>query len=168
MDTAQSMAVGPAHAVTEGARRATGVTACAGGDAASATGPGRPDPEVREKQAYRRLTAEYKLRILREADACETGQLAALLRREGLYSSHLTRWRKQRERGVLDALVSRKRGRKADPDRSLQKKLAAQERENERLKKRLKQAEMIIEVQKKVSEMLGVSLESSESDGRDE
>jgi transposase InsO family protein len=165
MDTALSMAVGPAHAVTEGARRATEVTACAGGAAA---GPGRPDPEVREKQAYRRLTAEYKLRILREADACEPGKIAALLRREGLYSSHLTRWREQRDRGVLDALVSRKRGRKEDADRLLRKKLAVQERENERLKKRLKQAEMIIEVQKKVSEMLGISLESSENGGRNE
>jgi transposase-like protein len=123
---------------------------------------------VRERIAYRRLTAEYKLRILREADACEPGRLGALLRREGLYSSHLIRWRKQRDRGALDALVSRKRGRKEDIDRPLRKKLAAQERENERLRKRLKQAEMIIEVQKKVSEMLGISLESSKSDGRDE
>jgi transposase InsO family protein len=128
----------------------------------------RPDPEVREKKAYRRVTAEYKLRILREADACAPGELGALLRREGLYSSHLTRWRAQRERGVLNALVSRKRGRKEDIERPLRKKLVAQEREIERLQKRLRQAETIIDVQKKVSEMLGISLESSESGGRDE
>ena len=167
MDTVQSTAVGAAHALTEGARRATGVSACAAGATAGASAS-TPDPEVREKSAYRRLTAEYKLRILREADACKPGNLGALLRREGLYSSHLIRWRKQRDRGALDALVSRKRGRKEDVDRPLRKKLAAQEREIDRLSKRLKQAEMIIEVQKKVSEMLGISLESSKSDGRDE
>jgi transposase-like protein len=121
---------------------------------------------VREKQAYRRLTAEYKLRILREAGACEPGEIGALLRREGLYSSHLTRWREQRDRGILDALVSRKRGRKEDVDRPLRKKIAAQEREIKRLRKRLRQAETIIEVQKKVSEMLGIRLDPSESGGR--
>ncbi len=135
----------------------------------TAAGPvARADPEVREKQTYRRMTAEYKLRILREAEACGSGQLAALLRREGLYSSHLTRWRKQRDRGVLDALVSRKRGRKKDGDRPLRKKIAVLERENARLMKRLKQAETIIDVQKKVSEMLGINLESSKKSGRDE
>ena len=114
------------------------------------------------------MTAEYKLRILCEADACGPGELAALLRREGLYSSHLTRWRTQRERGMLEALVTRKRGRKEDPDRPLRKKIAALERENARLTKRLRQAETIIDVQKKVSEMLGISLESSGSGGRNE
>lgn len=173
MDTAQSMAVEAGHAVTPVALRAPSVTALPGG--AAVAGENRPDPEVREEQpclpagrAYRRLTAEYKLRILREADACGPGGVAALLRREGLYSSHLTRWRAQRDRGVLDALVSRKRGRKEDAAAPWRKKLAKLEHENERLKKRLKQAETIIEVQKKVSEMLGISLESSENGGRNE
>lgn len=167
MDTAQSIAVGTmAYAPTEGARRATGVGACAEGKTeVKAT---CPDPEVREKQKYRRMTVEYKLRILREADACGSGGIGALLRREGLYSSHLTRWRKQRDCGVLSAMILRKRGRKEDADRPLRKKLAAQEREIERLKKRLKQAETIIDVQKKVSEMLGVDLNLGESDGRNE
>jgi transposase-like protein len=128
----------------------------------------RSDPEVREKQTYRRLTAEYKLRILREADTCGPGEVGALLRREGLYSSHLTRWRKQREGGVLDALITRKRGRRADSETPLRKQMAKLERENERLRKRLRQAETIIDVQKKVSEMLGVSLTSNESGGRSE
>jgi hypothetical protein len=85
-----------------------------------------------------------------------------------LYSSHLTRWRKQREGGVLDALISRKRGRRADPETPLKRQLAKLERENGRLRKRLRQAETIIDVQKKVSEMLGVSLAPNEEGGRSE
>ena len=78
--------------------------------------PAVPDPEVRERAARRRFTAEYKLRMLRQADACTgTGELGALLRREGLYSSHLTTWRRQREEGSLAALSPKKRGRPAAP-----------------------------------------------------
>lgn len=118
-----------------------------------------PDPEVSSRPSRRRLTAAYKLRILREADGCtERGQLGALLRREGLYSSHLITWRRQREQGVLEALEPRKRGRKARPVDPLARKLAELERDNRRLQKRLEQAERIIDFQKKVAELLGIPL----------
>jgi hypothetical protein len=92
----------------------------------------------------------FKLRILRAADACtERGQLGALLRREGLYSSHLITWRRQREQGVLDALEPRKRGRKARPVDPQARKVAELERDNRRLQKRLERAEMIIDFQKR-------------------
>lgn len=118
-----------------------------------------PDPEVSSRPSRRRLTASYKLRILREADACaERGQLGALLRREGLYSSHLINWRRQREQGVLNALEPRKRGRKARPVDPLARKLAELERDNRRLQKRLEQAERIIDFQKKVTALLGIPL----------
>ncbi|MDF2742580.1 MAG: hypothetical protein K0S88_3950, partial [Actinomycetia bacterium] len=109
-----------------------------------------------------RFSAEYKLAILREADACtEPGQIGALLRRERLYSSHLVDWRRQRETGALEALA-RKRGPKpADPARVEADRLR---RENERLRGRLAQAERIIEIQGKVSELLGVPLDPASDD----
>jgi transposase-like protein len=113
-----------------------------------------PDPEVVAQAKRRQFSAKYKLRILTEADQCtQRGEIGALLRREGLYSSHLTTWRRQRERGQLEGLTSQKRGRKADPQAV---ELARLQRENERLKTRLEQAETIIEVQKKLSQMLGL------------
>lgn len=129
--------------------------------------PIRPDPEVVAKPVRRKFTAEYKLRILREADACAPGELGALLRREGLYSSHLTKWRQQREQGQLEALAPKKRGRKAQEPNPLEQRVKELERENQRLRNRLQQAETIIEVQKKVSTLLGIPLsqpEKSESD----
>jgi transposase len=123
------------------------------GDAAPA------DPEVPSTPARRRLSAAFKLRILAEADACtERGQLGALLRREGLYSSHLISWRRQREQGVLDALTPRKRGRKARPVDPQARRVAELERENRRLQKRLEKADMIIDFQKKVAALLGIPL----------
>lgn len=117
---------------------------------ASATAP---DPEVMVKAERRHFTAEYKRRILQEADAChQPGEIGALLRREGLYSSHLTTWRGQRERGERQGLTPAKRGRKADPQAA---EIARLKRENERLKAQLERAELIIDVQKKVSQMLG-------------
>jgi hypothetical protein len=117
-----------------------------------------PDPEVPEKKPRRKFTAKYKLCILEEVDKCnQPGQIGALLRREGLYSSSLTLWRKQRAQGLLDALSPQKRGRKAKPRNPLAAKVARLERDNERLKKKLKQAETIIEVQKKISEILGIT-----------
>jgi transposase len=115
--------------------------------------PSPPDPEVPEKAKRRRFSAEYKLAILREADRCtQPGQIGALLRRERLYSSHLVDWRRQRETGALEALA-RKRGPKpADPARVEADRLG---RENKRLRGRLAQAERIIEIQGKVSELLG-------------
>lgn len=110
------------------------------------------DPEVLPKAERRQFSADYKLRVLAEADRCsEPGQIGALLRREGLYSSHLSKWRQQRERGAL----GQQRGRKADPQTAELKRL---QRENERLRSRLERAEHIIEVQKKLAELLGTSL----------
>ena len=128
----------------------------------------QPNPEVQDKPTGRRFTAEYKLRILTLADACtEAGSLGALLRREGLYASNLNTWRHQREMGVLSGLTPKKRGRKE----SLRNPLVAENeklrRENERITKRLRQAEIIIDVQKKVSQILGIPLATPEEGGTD-
>ena len=107
------------------------------------------DPEVEAKPKRRRFTAEYKRRILQEADALTgTGQIGAMLRREGLYSTHLTPWRRQRERGELAGLAPTKRGRKPTHDPAAET-IAQLTRENARLKAKLERAETIIEVQKK-------------------
>jgi transposase-like protein len=113
------------------------------------------DPEVPEKAVRRRFTAEYKRRILKEVDVCtEPGQLGRLLRREGLYSSNVTTWRRQAERGTLDALSPRKRGPKVQrPDPSV-RRIAELEKENQKLKAKLHQAALIIEAQKKMAELL--------------
>jgi len=100
------------------------------------------------RPARRRFTAEYKLRILQAADRCAAGELGALLRREGLYSSHLTNWRKQRETGQLAALAPKKRGRKTDPQAE---ELARLRRENRQLQTRLERAELILDAQKSCS-----------------
>lgn len=121
--------------------------------------PGAPDPEVPEKALRRKFSANYKLRILQMADNCaDPGSLGRLLRREGLYSSNLTTWRRQRELGMLKGLEPVKRGRKAIERNPLRPELDKLRKENERLLKRLKKAELIIEVQKKVSQILGVDL----------
>lgn len=123
-----------------------------------------PNTEVVAKAKRRQYTAEYKLRILRELDGSQgTGETGALLRREGLYSSHLTSWRRQRERGELDGLAPQKRGPKADPQAV---ELARLQRENERLRERLRKAELIIDVQKKVAQMLGAPIEEHDLDGQ--
>jgi transposase len=130
------------------------------------TSPGVPagdrrDPEVSERPLRRRFSAEYKLQILRQADACtEPGQLGELLRREGLYASHLSTWRTGRERGTLAALTPKKRGRKPRDNDPLIEENRRLERVNTRLVERLRQAEVIIDVQKKVAEMLGIPLPS--------
>jgi len=122
-----------------------------------------PDPELLPRAKRRRFAAEYKLRILEEADRCtERGQIGALLRREGLYSSHLSQWSKQRGKGQLDALSPQKRGRKAT--HSAVEELARLQRENERLRVRLEQAELIIDVQKKLSRLLGLTPDETETD----
>jgi transposase-like protein len=125
-----------------------------------------PDPEVPAKAARRRFTAEYKLRVLTLADACnEPGCLGKLLRREGLYGSNLNTWRNQRDRGVLSALAPKKRGRKEsvrDPLHAENEKLR---KENERLSSRLRQAEIIIDVQKKISQILGIPVATPENGG---
>jgi transposase-like protein len=121
-----------------------------------------PDPEVVPKAKRRQFTAKYKLRILEEAGRCtERGQIGELLRREGLYSSHLSKWRQQRARGQLQGLAPRKRGRKSqDPSVA---ELARLRRENERLRVQLEQAEIIIDVQKKLAQLLGLPTNETES-----
>jgi transposase len=121
-----------------------------------------PDPEVVPRAKRRSFTAAYKLRILEEVAKCDRpGQIGALLRREGLYSSHLTTWRRQRREGQLQGLRPKKRGRKADPQAA---EIAALRKENERLRTRLEQAELIIDVQKKLSQALGLAIEQTSLD----
>ena len=125
-----------------------------------------PSPEVSERPVRRRFGVEYKARILAEADACtEPGMLGELLRREGLYSSHLSTWRRQRDEGALAGLRPKQRGRKAKPKNPLADEVARLQRENQRLKNQLRQAELIIDVQKKVSEMLNIPLKSPDDEG---
>ena len=110
-----------------------------------------PDPEVAGKAVRRKFTAEYKRRILKEADVCsKPGQIGALLRREGLYSSNLTLWRRQIDEG----LVPKKRGPVAKPHEMNARRIAQLEKENARLVHKLKNAQLIIEVQKKVAALL--------------
>jgi len=117
--------------------------------------------EVVAKPMRRRFTAEYKLGVLRQADACRgRGEVGALLRGEGLYSSHLTQWRKQRERGERQGL-SRKRGPSPKQRHPLVDKVKVLERDNARLKRRAERAEGLVELQKKVSEILGIELKQS-------
>ena len=121
--------------------------------------PAVPEVEVVAKASRRQFTAEYKRQILREADACtEPGAIGALLRREGLYSSHLTTWRAQRERGELAGLTPKKRGPAPKPKNPLVSKVAALERAVSRLTARAERAEALVELQKKVAELLGTPL----------
>ena len=121
-----------------------------------------PDPEVPAKARRRTFTAKYKLETLAEADACTApGELGRLLRRKGLYSSHLSKWRKQREAGVLAGLTPKKRGRKPRPVDPQARRVAELERENARLRDKLEKAETIIDVQKKLSQLLGSPEEES-------
>lgn len=113
----------------------------------------QPDPEVVVPSKRRQFTVADKLRVLDEVDRCEPGQIGAILRREGLYSSHLTKWRRQRANGDLSERTSRSRGRPADPQAA---DLTALRRENERLQAELAQARLIIEVQKKLCQLFGL------------
>ena len=127
-----------------------------------------PSSEVLEKPVRRRFTVEYKARILAEADACtQPGVLGELLRREGLYSSHLATWRRQRDEGALAGLTPKRRGRRAKAKNPLAGEVARLQRENQRLKEQLRQAELIIDVQKKVSEMLNIPLNSPDGEEAD-
>jgi len=153
----------------EGARRATGVPSFL---PAKEEGLALPmevnDPEVSETPVRRKFPARQKLRILKMADVCtESGSLGALLRREGLYASNLKTWRRQREEGTLSALAPKKRGRKEHVRNALQPEVNQLKKENERLKNRLRRAETIIDVQKKISQILSLPLESQEKGGND-
>lgn len=115
--------------------------------------------EVSSKAQRRRFTVEYKRKILSEADRCrEPGEIGALLRREGLYSSHLSAWRAARDRGALGGRGIRKRGPKAKPKDPNEKRVRELERENRKLRRRAERAEAFVELQKKVSEVLGIEL----------
>lgn len=130
------------------------------GSTGGTTKVSRPDPEVTARPKRRRFSVAYKARIVRAAEACTvSGEVGALLRREGLYSSQLSRWRQAMREGAL-AGVAKKRGRKKDPDTELRQRLRNLERENLNLKRQLERAETVIEVQKKLSEMLGIPLET--------
>lgn len=125
-----------------------------------------PNPEVSDRPKRRRFTAEYKLRILRELDACaEQGEKGAILRREGLYSSHVSDWRRARELGELQGLRSRKTGRPRKKRNPLQPEVDRLERENARLHEELRKARLIIDVQKKVAEMLESPSDESTGSG---
>ncbi len=127
-----------------------------------------PNPEVPAKAARRRFTAEYKLRVLTLADACnEPGCLGKLLRREGLYASNLDTWRGQRDRGVLSGLAPKKRGRKESVRNPLAAENEKLRKENERLTHRLRQAEIINDVQKKISQLLGIPIATDENGGNE-
>ena len=120
-----------------------------------------PDPEVPERPVRRRISAEYKRAVLAQIAAAEPGGIGAILRREGLYSSHLVDWRRARDRGALEALA-RPRGRpKPDP---LARENERLQRENTRLSGRLSTAERIIEIQSKVSTLLGIPLAQPSED----
>lgn len=116
----------------------------------------QPEIEVLEKPQRRKFSAKYKARILKEIESVSKGERAAILRREGLYASHLHKWKEEAALGSLDA---KKRGPKANPYAEENRKLRAQ---NEKLEKKLLQANKIIEVQKKISEILGIDLDSSD------
>ena len=123
-----------------------------------------PDPEVVAKPTRRQFTAEYRLRVLEEADRCtEPGEVGRLLRREGLYSSHLTAWRKARRKGSLQGLSSKKRGAKPSERNPLDAKVRALEAKVARLEKELHTAHTILDVQGKVAGLLGFNL----NDGKD-
>jgi transposase-like protein len=157
MDAQQGLVAGE----TQEARRASGVSPARG-----AVERGRAvDPEVPAKAKRRQFAPEYKQRIVREAAAAKSpGEIGALLRREGLYSSHLAGWRRQRERGELAGL-SAKRGRKPEPVNPLAKRVAELEREKRRLERKLEQAELLLDIQKKASRLLEIPLRSHDDDG---
>jgi len=140
------------------ARSATGAAQDGGRRPTVVAAPVAPSPELSDRPHRRRFTAEDKLRILAEVDAAaKTGGIGAILRREGIYSSLLTDWRRQREAGAYDALSPAKRGPKVVPENPLAADLALVRSENLRLQRRLERAEAIIELQKKVADLLGMA-----------
>ena len=123
---------------------------------------GEGENEVLERPQRRRFSAAYKLEILEEADRLVgTGQIGAMLRREGLYSSYLDKWRTQRDRGALSGLQAKRRGPKPSESKQARQEIESLRRQNEKLKKKLERAEALIEIQKKVSALL----EAEEDEG---
>lgn len=122
----------------------------------------RVDIEVPEKPKRRRFTAAYKLRVLEEVDAASPGEQGAILRREGLYTSHIADWRTARRDGALDGL-EKKRGRKPDPNRAAEKRIAQLERELAKTREELRKAHLILDVQGKVAGLLGLNFDRGKS-----
>jgi len=152
----------PKKAPMQGAHGATGIGAFLGGQDSI------PDPEVPEKKPRRRFTAAYKLRILQEIDNCtESGGIGMILRREGLYSSNLANWRRARDRGLLSAMSPQKRGRKPKEKNPLTAEVAKLQKEKQKLEHKLKRAELIIEAQKKISQILGIQQNLNDIEGDD-
>jgi len=151
----------PSVVPSPGAKRSEAERSETERSAAPGEGTTAPNPEVVPKAKRRQFTADYKKRILAEADsAAETGAIGAMLRREGLYSSHLTHWRQQRDLG----LAPHRRGPKPKYD-PLAEEVRKLKQENNHLTKRLARAELIIDVQKKVSLLLGIPLAAADNDG---
>jgi len=126
-----------------------------------------PDPEIRPKAVRSQWSARERLRILAAADACPPGEIGALLRREGIYSSHLSRWRRQRAQGELAGLEPKRRAAPSPEARAQAAELARLQRENQRLQAKLAQAEVIIDVQKKLATLLGIVLPDPPSAAQD-
>jgi transposase len=160
----------PAPKVSAGERSEPKRAVGAGTTAAVAQPAGPPwvvagNSEVVAKASRRRFTVDYKLKILDQADACQQpGELGALLRREGLYSSSLALWRHQRQQGILTGLTPKTRGRKPNQQSQLVADNEQLKRQNQKLSKRLQQAEIIIEFQKKLAEALGIPLKGESNE----
>ena len=148
-----SKTLAAAGAATSEGRRPTVVAA-----------PASASPELSDRPRRRTFTAQDKLRILAETDRAETGGIGAILRREGLYSSALTDWRRQRDAGAFSALAPGKRGRKTAEPNPLAAEVALLRRDNARLTLRLTRAEAIIDIQKKVAALLGIPLAPSDGE----
>lgn len=128
---------------------------------------GVPDPQVPARAKRRRFTAEFKLRVLREAERCrKPGEIGALVRRHGIYTSHLSTWRRERDQAARGRL-GRKRGRKPRDPNPLTPRVVQLEQEIHRFQVQLRRAELIIEIQKKASALLGIPLNSPDSEGSD-
>ncbi len=127
--------------------------------------PAVPDPEGNDRAHRRTFTAAYTLQVVQVADACtDPGQIGALLRREGLYHTHLATWRKQRLKGEQQALAPQKRGRKPAEKNPLADEVARLEREKTKLEEKLRRAHLTIDFQKKLSEILGIPMAESSED----
>ena len=150
-----------------GAERSEGSRSGGASTTGRAPGGGPPDPQVQAKVARRRFTAEFKLKVLREADRCsKPGETGALLRRHGIYSSLLSVWRRERDAAAKSGLT-RKRGRTKAQVNPMVSRVAQLEREKREVEQRLQRAELIIEIQKKASALLGIPLSQPDSDGSD-
>lgn len=132
-----------------------------------APGSASTDTQIPERPTRRRFTIVEKRRILAAADACEPGTLGSLLRREGIYSSLLAAWRKQRDRGYYEDDVTNERASSKSNTKELELRNASLERENRKLNRQLRRAELIMDIQKKAAGLVGIELESPESNEND-